>query len=350
LTPLLFISIDLLVILYVFYPISRRRRDFFVACLLALIFSFVLSIIRLAIMALVVNDAPKFDYWHGSPGSNLFMTICLVSCGLYAISRMPAKQSETLKNNKPLPPLANPEWIIKGFLLVIAVMLIFLILRVHGGSQRLANFQFPESIPLPGWQFVRSEPLSTEEMAFFLKLEAEEPIADLLQKVEQAQLQQEGSNILMSGRRYSLWRDSSGAEMTLTYVLNSDATFPNFGNNGLSQSTYELAMQNVRQTDANVPYLVVNDVNKTHLISCLTEGGKGVTTRSSMPRANRIRDRLSTPQGIYKWMTGQSFLHDRRCVWVHLSEDAVGSPGEKNRLVEVWQGLQNYWSNNFPSL
>jgi cyanosortase A-associated protein len=344
---MLFISIDLLVILYAFYPMSRKRRDIIFTFCLALLLSFALSIIRLAIMALVVNDAPKFNYWHGSPGSNLFMTICLVGSGLYAISRMPARQSETSQNYQPLPPLANPEWIIKGFLLAIAVVLTFLILLPDGGAKRLASFQFPENILLPGWQVVRSQAFSLKEMASFIELEAEQPVTDLPQKVEQAQRQQWGRNILMSGRHYALKKDNTTTNMTLTYVLNSDATLPNVGNGDLNELTYEKLLE---QAGVSAPYLVMEDENKIHLFSCLTSDGQGFVRQYDLFGANRIRQTLSSPQGIYQWMTGQIPLQDLRCVWVHLSESSVGDIGKNQRLIGLWQDLQRYWSKAFPSL
>ncbi|WP_162327343.1 archaeosortase/exosortase family protein [Synechocystis sp. CACIAM 05] len=350
LTPLLFISIDLLVILYAFYPMSRKRADIIFTFSLALLLSFALSIVRLAIMALVVNDTPKFDYWHGSPGSNLFMTICLVGCGLYAISRMPTKQSEKPSNSQPLPPLANPEWIVKGFLLALVAILSFLMLLPDGGAKRLANFQFPADLPLPGWQVVGSQPLSAKEMGFFLELAAEEQIADLPQQVEQEQREQRNKNILMSGRRYDLKQGDVAAQMTLTYVLNSDASFPSLGDSDFSKLADELMLE---EADVNLPHLVIQDENKTHLVACLTAFGKsGANINAALYGfdKHRIRYMLTNPQAFYQWMTGQRLLSDRRCLWVHLSEESVDYPGTNQRLVGLWQDLQSYWAQAFPPL
>jgi cyanoexosortase A len=347
LTPLLFISINLLVILYVFYPISRRRRDFFVACSLALVLSFVLSIIRLTIMALVVNDVYKFNYWHGPQGSNLFMIICLVGSGLYAISRMPAKNEATVAVNQPLPPLATSEWFLKFFLLIIALVMGLLMVIPDGGAKRLASFQFPENIPLSGWETAGSEALSVKEMGFFFELEAEQPITNLPQQVKQAQEQQTGSNIFMAGRHYGLREDDIATQMTLTYVLNSDATFPNLGDGNFNQLTYKKL---VEKADIDMPYLIIEGNNKTHLVSCLTAGGRGIVTPRALKYSSRIRDTLSTPQGIYQWMTGQRLVQDHRCLWVHLSEKSFDNLGTKQRLVGIWQDLQRYWSRTFPPL
>jgi cyanosortase A-associated protein len=298
-------------------------------------------------MALVVNDVYKFNYWHGPQGSNLFMTICLVGSGLYAISRMPAKNEGTVTINQTLPPLATSEWFLKFFLLIIALVMGLLIVIPDGGAKRLASFQFPESIPLSGWETAGSEALLAKEMGFFLELEAEQPIPDLPQQVEQAKLQQRGNNIFMSGRHYDLSRGDIATQMTLAYVLNSDATFPNLDDGNFSQLTYK---QLVEKADINMPYLVIEGDNKTHLVSCLTAGGKGIITHHALKYNSRIRDTLSTPQGTYQWMKGQRLVQDHRCLWVHLSEKSMDDPGTKQRLVELWQELQSYWSQTFPPL
>ncbi|MFN5513705.1 MAG: archaeosortase/exosortase family protein [Cyanobacteriota bacterium] len=347
LTPLFFVSIDLLVILYVFYPISRKRRDFVVACLLAFGLAFVLSIVRLAIMALVVNDPVKFEFWHGSQGSNLFMTICLVGCGLFALGRMPEDKScPDPKPQNPLPALAKPEWAIRGCLLASAIILLFLILQRNGLAKPLANFEFPEKIPLTEWQVKTSRPLSVEEMGFFVELEAEKPISDLEQAVEKAQKEQVGSNILMSGRRYYLEQAGMSSEMTLSYVLNSDVTFPLMENIDINQSTYERLLEKV---DFNAPYLIVDGKNKIHLVSCLMNGGQSVVTNYSVLCSNRIRHILSNPETIYQWMNGQRLLQDRRCLWVHLLASST-TPAVDYHLVQIWEDLQKFWQKSYPSL
>jgi len=75
--PFLILFLNFLIVLWLFCPSLIQGLSFYLLASLAI--SFPLSVIRIAVMALVVNDKPTFAYWHGTSGSNLFMIIAL-SC------------------------------------------------------------------------------------------------------------------------------------------------------------------------------------------------------------------------------------------------------------------------------
>jgi hypothetical protein len=82
--PIFLVYFNLLLILWLFYPkffYPKLIKKFFWYLLSVFLISFLLSVVRIAVMALVVNDKPLFDYWHGNQGSNIFMIVGLLCFG-----------------------------------------------------------------------------------------------------------------------------------------------------------------------------------------------------------------------------------------------------------------------------
>jgi len=341
--PLFFTCLELLLILYFFYPSSRNSGEIFLYIAFAFILTFILSIIRLCIMALVVIDAPKFEYWHGTAGSNLFMTLSLIGCGLFALMRMSEPSSApSLSLEKPLQSTAPKEWIVKGYLSVIAIGLILLILWPDGAARRIAAYQFPETINLSGWRLEKTEPLSTPALGFFLESQREAKVT--LEQIQEEQRQQQQPNILMAGQRYFYRQNQTPLESVLTYVINSDATLPHFNHPDFLETTYQ---EKLAKAKPNTPYLMLTGAEKTHLTSCLTAGGETIVTNYDFHRVSRIRNTLLNPQYFIDWLRGRRLMWDRRCLWVHLAAPS-SSPDIEKQLVSAWKGLRDYWQRAFP--
>ncbi|MFM8296616.1 MAG: archaeosortase/exosortase family protein [Microcystaceae cyanobacterium] len=341
--PLFFTCIELLIILYCFYPIGQYRRDIFLYIALAFGWTFLLSIIRLCIMALVVNDAAKFGYWHGVSGSNLFMTLSLIGCGLFVIIRMPElTASPPLVIEQNLRRSPQKEWIVRGYLGLIVGCLILLIIWPEGVARRIATYQFPEAITLNHWQMERSEPLSTQAMGFFIEIKEGETLTP--ERIQQEQTQQKNVNILMEGRRYVYQQNQTPLDSVLTYVINSSATIPHLNDPDFVDSGYQAQLKKLKPQP---PYMITTGKEKTHLTSCITVQGQSVVTNYDFARVSRIRDTLLNPQNFVEWLLGKRLMWDRRCVWVHLASPTA-NPNAESSLVSVWEQLQNYWQQNFP--
>ncbi|MFM7579855.1 MAG: archaeosortase/exosortase family protein [Microcystaceae cyanobacterium] len=343
--PLFFTCIELLIILYCFYPIGQYRRDIFLYIALAFGWTFLLSIIRLCIMALVVNDAAKFGYWHGVSGSNLFMTLSLIGCGLFVIIRMPElTASPPLVIEQNLRRSPQKEWIVRGYLGLIVGCLILLIIWPEGVARRIATYQFPEAITLNHWQMERSEPLSTQAMGFFIEIKEGETLTP--ERIQQEQTQQKNVNILMEGRRYVYQQNQTPLDSVLTYVINinNNATIPHLNDPDFVDSGYQAQLKKLKPQP---PYMITTGKEKTHLTSCITVQGQSVVTNYDFARVSRIRDTLLNPQNFVEWLLGKRLMWDRRCVWVHLASPTA-NPNAESSLVSVWEQLQNYWQQNFP--
>ena len=85
--PLLMLLLQLALLFFVMVPLSQQQRVriIFIAVLIA----FLLSSLRVALMAIVVNDPIAFAYWHGGNGSQLFSTGAIVLFGWFCQQSLP---------------------------------------------------------------------------------------------------------------------------------------------------------------------------------------------------------------------------------------------------------------------
>lgn len=74
--PILIVLLQLAVLFLMTSPLPRRKQLGMIG--LAIAIAFLLSSIRVALMATVAHDSTTFAYWHGPAGSQLFSTIGIV--------------------------------------------------------------------------------------------------------------------------------------------------------------------------------------------------------------------------------------------------------------------------------
>lgn len=84
---LLLLRLSLILLLGGVLPRSRQWMPFAGAIVIA----FVVSSVRVAVMAIVVSDPPAFEYWHGPQGGELFSTVAILLYGLFCQSLLSAK-------------------------------------------------------------------------------------------------------------------------------------------------------------------------------------------------------------------------------------------------------------------
>ena len=228
--PFLILFVNLLVVLWLFYPSLIQGIRFYLIASLAI--SFPLSIIRIGIMALVVNDKSAFAYWHGTSGSNLFMIIalaCFWGVIFWKDSRNPTDiQDDQIKKDLPYkkPPFS---WGFTIFSIGLILIFSYGLLSPDGGANKVAEYQFPASLNLSGWNLVNSESLTPEEVnistaAMEARKEKDSPLStEELLAIREAQ---KGNNIVMDGRRYFYNNENGDLTVTLRYVIN---TFGNVG-------------------------------------------------------------------------------------------------------------------------
>ena len=296
--PFLILFLNFLIILWLFYPSLIHGLSFYLIASLAI--SFPLSVARIAIMALVVNDKPTFTYWHGTSGSNLFMIIAL-SCFWGVIFWKDSNNSSNIKTSPITHHLPHhqssfscPLAIFAGLLILILGYALF---SPEGGAQKISTYQFPPSLSLSSWNLVSSEPLTLREVNISTKAVEMQKKQD--NPLDSAQLlgirdEQKGSDIVMAGRRYFFSNDRGKLTVTLRYIINTLGGVPSYYGDSLTDRTVSNAFQHSQnEKSLNKETLKFSNADTTFLVNCLTPWGAAVTLQddfvNEIPSRSKLR-------------------------------------------------------------
>jgi len=352
--PLFWSCIQLLIVAYAFFPVRWNKYSIPIDVSLCFIITFLLSIIRICLMALVVNNAEQFDFWHGTAGSNIFTLPSLLFCGFLILRRLPNNWDITdLSSGGQTPTPLKSSWLF-NILATLFLMGLLIMVLPKAGQRTIANSVLPTDIPLAEWRWQASRPLNASELSAMANVmqagnDDVEPITP--GGLEQQQEQQDISHIPLAGQSYTYEKGLSQLKMTLVYVINTSAKAPFLGDDYVTQDKNQEEIKRMQLPDPtrHKPYLVVAENENTHLLSCITPGGNSIMDSHTFLRLNRIRDTLLNAQKMYQWLMGRRPIWDHRCLWVHLKIDGQ-TPESENQLVTVWQQLVDYWRVRFPPL
>ncbi len=88
--PLFILLSQLALLFFMLFPLSRPQQ--IKITIVALVIAFLLSSLRVALMAVVVKDPVAFAYWHGGNGSQIFSTDAIVLFGWWCQRSLPPVQ------------------------------------------------------------------------------------------------------------------------------------------------------------------------------------------------------------------------------------------------------------------
>lgn len=308
-------------------------RNFWLLFIMPVIISTVLSIIRLVIMALVVNDEEAFNFWHGIQGGNLFTTLAFVIFfGILLFTAPPHKEN-------PKPSILTryesntPTWLLLSSSVTLLLILSNFIIDTSpvAGANRIADYQFPKVINISDWQLkdTITQPLIPVEN------EEEDTNPSSLNR----------SHLPLAVRSYLYQKGDDTLTVNLRYIVNTY---------GELQYYYYMAFENLPQStnyfegsyDDNY-YLEFESEGKRYVTACLNVEGKTTVTGSQfLAYTHQV---YKKPAKVLNWLMGKQVLRDQRCLWIELSS-AQNSPLTRSEMMEVWQNVVNYWRSNFPPL
>ena len=149
--PLLIQLLNLALLTVMVFPELCPKRS--LVFTLPFILSLVLSIIRLAIMALVVKDKDAFGFWHGLEGGNLFVTLAMVTFfAIILLTAPPQNPSIVHPISERFQP-QTPAWLLRSSCVVLLLILFnFMVGSPVAGANTIASYQLPTAINLPHWQ------------------------------------------------------------------------------------------------------------------------------------------------------------------------------------------------------
>ncbi|MGK7894062.1 MAG: archaeosortase/exosortase family protein, partial [Xenococcus sp. (in: cyanobacteria)] len=80
--PMIILMLKLSLLLVSFFPVGKSQR--FAIPLVSILIGFLLGVVRVCILTLVMPEQTRFDYWHGSSGSQIFSTLAIIIFSSYA--------------------------------------------------------------------------------------------------------------------------------------------------------------------------------------------------------------------------------------------------------------------------
>lgn len=92
-TATAFVLLKLAVLFIILFPIRRSNRIFLLIA--SILIAFVTSSLRVAIMSALVADRAAFNYWHNSPGSEIFSSVAIFFFALLCKFLLRLEQTKT---------------------------------------------------------------------------------------------------------------------------------------------------------------------------------------------------------------------------------------------------------------
>ncbi|MGY6530131.1 MAG: archaeosortase/exosortase family protein [Cyanobacterium sp.] len=330
--PLFTVLLRLILIISLLFPLSVRKILLSVG--VAGIISFILSIIRLIIMALVVNDPIPFEYWHGYEGGNIFTSI---GVGIFFAIILIQLPNDSLSQIQ-FPFRKNASHHSRVFFISANVVLIFIlfsfVFNPLAGANPIAQYSFPEKIEFPDWNLQKSIVTSTNPV-----FRDNDPIVS----IEQLRSEQRGWNIILSERSYVYGKRESILTVNLRYVVNTFASLEGYYN----KNFHDLPI--MQDSDPvlinNNDYLQFTYDNNKFLTTCVNVEGKSSITSNQF--VSYYQDLYLNFPKLWQWLKGERLIQDRRCLWIEVSM-AKDSNLPREDLNNLLFSLMTYWQHNFP--
>ncbi|WP_196803267.1 cyanoexosortase A system-associated protein [Dolichospermum circinale] len=321
--PLLILLLKVSFLLIILFP--SFLKNIYLPFILSVVISGVFSVIRLAIIALVVTDKPAFNYWHGSQGGDIFALLSFLLFGITILFLSPNHQipsslsKVTFHKSQPLS-YSN---------LIIGISLIIILsnfsLHTSAGLSKATIYHFPQQIPLPGWQLTASEPVSVSQK-------------------QNKEIESDNKQEILSGQIYHYQSSGQSLTVNLYYILSSLGDISSYYEQFSYLPDLPKLIKPLEKVNPKGHHLHFSSEENHYLTACINSMGKSTVTISQFT-GYFYRPYLNPSQWL-NLFNGKQTIRDRRCVWGQLSL-AKGSGAE---LEAVWQALLSYWQDNFPKL
>ena len=215
----------------------------------------------------------------------------------------------------------------------IALVTFYAIANPNVGNRQVADFDFPDEIPLTNWQQISSKPLTVLEKP------------------------NDNGEFIKSAKRYSYRKEDLNLVLEIRYLVGTRGNIFSLLKKYFENSGITITRQQVKQSPRIGSYLLVEAENNNqkkadiiYLSSCLTSFGNSIAEQKEFSAVlNQVR---LTPKLFWNWLWGKDSIRDRRCLWVNLSistEDSELSNNYEN-LEQVWRELNHWWKPRFPKL
>ena len=308
-----------LLMMVVVFPLTWRQR--WALVISAISVGFLTGCIRVALLAVVVNNKNLFDYWHNQTGGGIFMTFATITYALLCnwilpleyLSLSPAKyKPEYTQIIQPKRRLfLVSTW---GGIILTAIYLI-------ATKKPINNPNFlPEQFSLNKWEQIKVTSFSEQKIY----------------------IDTEKFFTFQSGKDYSYIAKNQELKLQIRYLTNTRGNENPFLDDKPRNSLKNIS-QKVRFSEKNGYYILYEDSKEAYLTACINPRG-GSTVNSTQFMQNRYQYDLKINR-ILPWLFGKDIMRDDRCLWTQLSVPLNGVSA-----TNIYPALESIWLENYPKL
>ncbi|RUT00224.1 hypothetical protein DSM106972_076720 [Dulcicalothrix desertica PCC 7102] len=186
------------------------------------------------------------------------------------------------------------------------------------GNDVKSTFQFPNRVPLIGWQLTAYRPLPKPQVRF---------------------------TELITQQSYQFTQNNLPLEIEMRYV--GDGNIPLYLKQITGISPNALV---IRNREGVGYYALGTHKERAFLSSCINAR---LNTTFTYEQFNQNSYQYQTnPQNILSWFFGRENIQDRRCLWAHLSIPLQKSSPESaySTLEKAWFSWHEWWRPRFPKI
>jgi cyanosortase A-associated protein len=292
---------------------------------------FVIGVVRVAMLALMLDQPSTFAYWHGETGSGFFSGVTLLLLGglCYALLDGDRNLPDDALDSQSVSPSSSRGLIttLPGAIAAMATVCAagLAIFNPAIGRRSVSPFQFPHAIRLPPYQFLGSQALKNKPV---------------------------GVDFVLAARRYHYAIAETPFTIEMRYLIGTRGNVAgNLGNlwHPLEFPKIHFPILREHQNPEVGSYGVLEKDGQTHLNACITPSGRSTLTPKQF-LGDRTEAQASLPD-LLAVINGQTPWRDQRCLWVLLSTPTVPDAHTTElKLEALWLAWYHHWQDQFPPL
>ncbi|WP_016951912.1 cyanoexosortase A system-associated protein [Anabaena sp. PCC 7108] len=308
-----------LTLLIIVVVVSLTWKQRWALVISAVATGFLVGCIRVALLAVVVNNQNLFEYWHEQSGGTIFMGFATITFAALCNWIMPVEflaSTETSLSTTTVTLELKRRFLLAATWVGIILTAIYLIAT----RRPISTDIFPDKISLNSWKQVKVNSLGQQKY--------KNPLTD--------------NFVLMDfSQDYSYLKNSQKLELQMRYVINTRGE-PNPFLLNISPDLVKYKQNDLGQQTRVSHYALYSDGQQAYLTACINPRG-GSTLTSSQFMQNRYKYDV-TLNRLLPWVFGQDVIRDDRCIWTQLSIPLNGS-----LATEIYTVLESIWDDNYST-
>lgn len=215
----------------------------------------------------------------------------------------------------------------------IAAITIYAIADPDAGNRQVADFDFPDEIPLTSWQQLSSESLTRPKKP------------------------DENDEFIKSAQGYLYKKDELILDLEMRYLVGTRGNISSLVKESSKLSPTIMKTQKLNKIPEVGSYLLIRETNSNqktgninYLSSCITSFGHSIADQKEF--SDILNQVKLTPRLLWGWLWGKNSIRDRRCLWINLTLKSPNGELEDSHedLEQVWSELNHWWQPRFPKL